>query len=88
MFATVDLGEQGEPELDDLFVEQQWQRQGVARRLVEDAVETLRVSGHERRWVTGNPHASAFYAAVGFVGTDRDTGLGRGLRLHHRVPAS
>ena len=88
-FATVNLGEQGEPELDDLFVDPQCQRQGVARRLVEDAVETLRGSGRERLWVTGNPHASAFYTATGFLGTERvDTELGPGLRLHHHVPAS
>ena len=37
-FATVTAGDVGEPELDDLFVDPRWQRRGVARRLIEDAV--------------------------------------------------
>jgi GNAT superfamily N-acetyltransferase len=82
-FATVTTIDVGESELDDLFVDPQWQRRGVARRLIDDAVQTLRVSGRHRLWVTGNPHASAFYAAVGFVGSERvATELGEGLRLH------
>jgi hypothetical protein len=33
--------------------------------------------------VTANPHASAFYAAVGFCADDRaTTPLGEGLRMH------
>ncbi|MBT9255285.1 GNAT family N-acetyltransferase [Phycicoccus sp. KQZ13P-1] len=87
-FATVSLGEHGEPELDDLFVDPPWQRHGVALRLVEDAADRLRGSGHTRLWVTGNPHASAFYRAAGFVGTGRvETELGPGLRLHRVIPA-
>ena len=82
-FATVSIGEVGEPELDDLFVEPPWQRRGFARRLVEDAVQVVRESGHHRLWVTGNPHAAAFYAAIGFVGDERvATELGSGMRLH------
>lgn len=82
-FASVTLRGVREPELDDLFVDPQWQRQGVARRLVEDAVGTLRASGRQRLWVTGNPHALAFYRAVGFVGDEPvGTELGAGLRLH------
>jgi GNAT superfamily N-acetyltransferase len=82
-FATVTLGDAGEPELDDLFVDPRWQRQGVARRLVEDAIGTVRASGQQRLWVTGNPHALAFYRAVGFVGDEQvSTELGAGLRLH------
>ena len=82
-FATVTARGVGEPELEDLFVDPPWQRRGVARRLIEDAVQTVRKSGRERLWVVGNPHASAFYAAVGFVGCERvATELGPGLRLH------
>ncbi len=82
-FATVTVGAVGEPELDDLFVEPRWHRRGIARRLIADAVETIRASGHHRLWVTGNPHAAAFYEAVGFVGSELvDTELGPGLRLH------
>jgi GNAT superfamily N-acetyltransferase len=82
-FATVTVRGAGEPELDDLFVDPRWQRQGVARRLVEDAVGTVRASGQQRLWVTGNPHAVAFYRAVGCVGDEPvATDLGAGLRLH------
>jgi GNAT superfamily N-acetyltransferase/predicted kinase len=82
-FATVTEGDSGEPELEDLFVDPRWRRRGVARRLVEDAVQTLRTSGQQRLWVTGNPHAAAFYAAAGFVGSERvTTELGAGWRLH------
>ncbi len=81
-FATVTVADGGEPELDDLFVDPAWHRRGVARLLVEDAAESLRSAGHQRLWVTGNPHASAFYAAAGFVGSERvETELGPGLRL-------
>jgi GNAT superfamily N-acetyltransferase len=82
-FATVTVGDVGEPELDDLFVDPQWYRRGVARRLIDDAAQTVRKTGRQRLWVTGNPHASAFYAAVGFVGSKPvATELGPGLRLH------
>ena len=66
-----------------LFVDPQWQRRGVARRLIGDAVQPVRESGRQRLWVTGNPNAVAFYAAVGFLGSERvATKLGPGLRLH------
>ena len=82
-FATVTAGEVGEPELEDLFVDPLGQRRGVARRRVADGVRGVRGAGHHRLWVTGNPHASAFYAAVGFVGSGNvATDLGEGQRLH------
>jgi GNAT superfamily N-acetyltransferase len=82
-FATVTVGDAGDAELDDLFVDPQWHRRGVAKRLIEDAAQTVHKSGRKRLRVTGNPHASAFYAAVGFVGSERvATELGPGLRLH------
>jgi predicted N-acetyltransferase YhbS len=54
-------------ELEDLFVEPRRMRQGVARRLVEDAVGFARTLGVGSVHVTANPHAMAFYTAVGFV---------------------
>ena len=82
-FATVTVGDDGEPELEDAFVDPRWQRRGVARRLIEDAVRAVHTSGHQRLWVTANPHAAAFYRAVGFVGSEQvATELGAGLRLH------
>ncbi|NMO51945.1 GNAT family N-acetyltransferase [Actinoplanes sp. TBRC 11911] len=78
-FATVTTG----PELEDLFVDPDWHRRGVARQLVGRVAETARAQGHRRLWVTGNPHALAFYLAVGFVQVDQvATELGvPGLRM-------
>lgn len=82
-FATVAGVDDGDRELEDLFVDPQWHRRGVAVRLIGDAVEALRESGVHRLWVVGNPEALAFYRAVGFTGGDSvDTELGAGLRLH------
>jgi GNAT superfamily N-acetyltransferase len=81
-FVTVVPGADG-PELDDLFVDPDWRRRGVARRLVRDVANTARQAGHRRLWVTGNPHALGFYLAVGFVETGRiDTEMGTGLRMY------
>jgi GNAT superfamily N-acetyltransferase len=81
-FATVAAGQDDGPELEDLFVDPDWRRRGIARHLVRQVVNTARDTGHRRLWVTGNPHALAFYLAVGFVQTDQvSTALGTGLRM-------
>jgi GNAT superfamily N-acetyltransferase len=65
-FATaVPLG--GEWELEDLFVGPERRRQGVARHLIEDLVILAARSDVRSVRVTANPHAMAFYTAVGFV---------------------
>jgi GNAT superfamily N-acetyltransferase len=80
-FATVAVGQDG-LELEDLFVDPDRRRRGIARHLVRQVVNTARDAGHRRLWVTGNPHALAFYLAVGFVQTDQvSTTLGTGLRM-------
>jgi GNAT superfamily N-acetyltransferase/predicted ester cyclase len=75
-------------ELEDLFVEPDRMRRGVGRRLVEDVLDTARAEGAEHVWVTANPHAMAFYAAVGFRpdGTAA-TRFGPAPRLRLDVPA-
>jgi GNAT superfamily N-acetyltransferase len=81
-FATVAAGQDDDLELEDLFVDPDWRRRGVARQLVLQVVNTARDAGHRRLWVTGNPHALAFYIAVGFVQTDQvSTALGTALRM-------
>ena len=81
-FATVAAGQDDGPELEDLFVDPDWRRRGIARHLVWQVVNTARDNGHRRLWVTGNPHALAFYLAVGFVQVDQvSTALGTGLRM-------
>jgi GNAT superfamily N-acetyltransferase len=73
-------------ELEDLFVDPDAMRTGVARRLIgRIAVEAER-EGIVRIEVAANPHALGFYAAVGFVAGARvDTEFGSGLRMHLEV---
>ncbi|MEU4242537.1 GNAT family N-acetyltransferase [Actinoplanes sp. NPDC026619] len=81
-FATVAAGPDDGPELEDLFVDPGRRRRGIARQLVRQVAGDARDAGHRRLWVVGNPHALAFYLAVGFVQVDRiDTELGAGLRM-------
>ena len=82
---TVPLG--GGLELEDLFVEPDRMRRGVGRRLVEDVLDIARSEGVEHVWVTANPHAMAFYTAVGF-GPDGSarTRFGPAPRLRLDVP--
>jgi GNAT superfamily N-acetyltransferase len=58
-------------ELEDLFVDPPAMRRGVGTRLVEAIVARAGSEGISRIEVTGNQHASDFYASVGFtqVGT-------------------
>jgi GNAT superfamily N-acetyltransferase len=73
-------------ELEDLFVDPDWMRRGVARSLILDAVEVARTRGTTRIEVTANAHALAFYGTVGFV-VDGPiaTQFGSGLRMHLEV---
>ena len=64
-YATVLFGDVAE--LEDLFVDPDWMRQGVGTALVEDAVDIARSRGFTRIEVTGNDHAREFYASVGFI---------------------
>jgi GNAT superfamily N-acetyltransferase len=81
-FATIAAGPDDGAELEDLFVDPHWRRRGVARHLVRQVVKIARDAGHRRLWVTGNPHALAFYLAVGFVQSGQvATALGTGLRM-------
>ena len=81
-FATT-IGSGPVRELDDLFVDPDHHRRGIGALLVEDAVTRLRRDGAVRLEVVANPHASIFYAAVGF---ERDgevpMELGIGIRMH------
>ena len=66
-FATLTRSPDGQPDLEDLFVDPRCRRQGIARRLIHDAACIARRAGHRTITVTGNQHALAFYRAVGFV---------------------
>jgi ribosomal protein S18 acetylase RimI-like enzyme len=70
-------------ELDDLFVDPDWMRRGIARALVLDVIAVVTAGGFTRVEVTANPHALAFYQAVGFVADGRSaTQFGVGTRMH------
>ena len=57
----------GVVELEDLFVDPDQMRRGIATALVGRLMEVLRARGVERMEVTANPHALAFYRAAGFT---------------------
>jgi GNAT superfamily N-acetyltransferase len=57
----------GALELEDLFVDPDWRRRGIAAALVSRIVEVLRERGVRCLEVTANPHAQEFYSAAGFI---------------------
>jgi N-acetylglutamate synthase-like GNAT family acetyltransferase len=70
-------------EVEDLFVDPNWMRQGIGRELMLDVVATAQAHLVDRIEVTANPDALDFYDSSGFV-VDRevDTQFGPGQRLH------
>jgi GNAT superfamily N-acetyltransferase len=81
-FASLATSEDDGLELEDLFVDPDRRRRGIARYLIRAVAGAARDNGHRRLWVTGNPHALAFYLAAGFVQVDQvSTELGSGLRM-------
>jgi GNAT superfamily N-acetyltransferase len=84
-FSAVLDREDGQTELDGLFVDPDLWRSGVGRILVERAKDYARE--HSAAWlhVIGNPHAEGFYEACGFVTVGSwQTEFGPGLLM--RVP--
>ncbi len=69
-------------ELEDLFVDPGYKRQGIARALVTDLVALARHDGITHIAVTANPHADPFYRDVGFVAVGHvQTEFGAGARM-------
>lgn len=70
-----------EGELDGLFVEPSFWRQGVGKALIEAATDTARKQGHTLT-VIANPHAIGFYERCGFFAEHVvDTRFGKGVRM-------
>ena len=67
-FATWTAQPGGAIELEDLFVDPDWRRRGIATALVGHIVDVLRARGVRRLEVTANRHAEGFYSAAGFTG--------------------
>ena len=57
----------GVTELDDLFVDPDWRRRGIATALVGRIVDVVRAQGVQYLEVTANPDAEGFYRAAGFT---------------------
>jgi ribosomal protein S18 acetylase RimI-like enzyme len=72
----------GTIELEDLFVDPDYRRRGIAMALVNRIAEILRARGAERLEVTANPHAMGFYRAAGFTDCGvAETNFGAAPRL-------
>jgi GNAT superfamily N-acetyltransferase len=85
-FATWRRLEQGALDLEDLFVDPDWMRTGVGRRLVADILALAAREGIDRVEVTANPHADAFYRSVGFVHVgETETEFGPAARMELRA---
>jgi len=65
-FSAILPREDGDTELDALFVEPQIQRQGIGRKLIEHCAAVARSAGSKGLHVIGNVHARAFYLSCGF----------------------
>jgi GNAT superfamily N-acetyltransferase len=81
-FAAVLPREDGESELDALFVDPEIQRRGIGRALIEHCAAFARSQGSSALYVIGNPHAEAFYTTCGFQVTGTfETRFGPGLAM-------
>ena len=75
-------------DLEDLFVDPEWRRRGIAAALVGRIVDVLRARGAEGLEVTANPHAREFYSAAGFTDcgvAETDFGAAPRMRLAIRM---
>lgn len=66
-FAVVLRRDDGDAELDGLFVEPTQWRLGIGRALVDEAERIARAEGAASLWVTANTRALGFYDSCGFV---------------------
>ena len=66
-FAVALRREDGDAELDGLFVEPTYWRHGIGRALVEQAERIAIADGAANLWVTANTRALGFYESCGFV---------------------
>ena len=85
-FAAVEPREDGQGELDALFVDPHLQRRGIGRVLIEYCAEFSHKQGSAALHVVGNPHAKKFYEECGFesIGTT-ETQFGVGLLMKKKV---
>ena len=77
----------GDAELDALFVDPDAWRQGIGRALIEHSCSAAKAKGAASVHVVGNPHAEEFYRACGFemLGIKRMR-FGVGLLMRRKLP--
>jgi len=84
-FATISFSE-GLAEVEDLFVDPGWGRQGIGRALIEEIAAVARTTGFTCIEVDANPHALAFYASVDFVAIgEAVVPYGTGIRMRRTL---
>ena len=81
-FSAILPRDDGDTDVDALFVEPGTQRRGIGRRLIDHCAEMARSMGSGALHVVGNIHAKQFYLSCGFtiVGTF-ETRFGPGLLM-------
>jgi GNAT superfamily N-acetyltransferase len=85
-FAAILPRDDGDVELDGLFVEPDLWKAGIGRALVENCFRLGRHIGAAAIRVTGNPHALGFYRACGFeVVGSHETRFGPGLLMRRTL---
>jgi GNAT superfamily N-acetyltransferase len=85
-FSAILPREDGDTELDGLFVEPDIQRQGVGKKLIEHCAAVARAAGSTALHVVGNLHAKQFYLSCGFeVLGPFDTRFGKGLLMRKNL---
>jgi GNAT superfamily N-acetyltransferase len=85
-FATWAETDGGSMELEDLFVDPQWMRRGIATALVRCIADVLRSRGADTLEVTASPNALGFYRSVGFIDVGvAETSFGSAPHLQLRL---
>ncbi len=85
-FSVVLQCDDGHVELDGLFVEPAYWRQGIGRLLIQRAVQRALKHGRSTLQAIANPHAHAFYQSLGFKQTGiTQTQFGPGLLMQYQT---
>ncbi len=88
-FAALVLRDDGDAELDGLFVEPPHWRQGLGRALVDGIAERAVTLGAKTLYVVGNPHAEGFYTRAGFhLDGTIETQFGKNLLMERPLGAN
>jgi N-acetylglutamate synthase-like GNAT family acetyltransferase len=85
-FSVVLPRDDGNAELDGLFVEPDAWKSGAGRTLVEVSCTHAKENGASYLHLSGNPHAEGFYTACGFEHLgEHQTQFGTGLLMRKKV---